>query len=196
MAPSAAACRALADPVEHDREDDDGERRPRSPCAMLTVLSARTTGLPRPSAPTSAAITTIDRRQHDALGDAGHDRRQRVGQLDLEQELALGRAERLAGLDELRRHRRDAEMGQPDRRRHGEDHGRDQARHRAEAEQDQGRDQVDEGRDRLHQVEDRPHRRVEPRPVRGGDAERHADERRRPASRRCTSDSVSIVACQ
>ena len=30
------------------------------PRAMLTVLSARTTGLPSPSAPTSAAITTIE----------------------------------------------------------------------------------------------------------------------------------------
>ena len=30
------------------------------PMAMLTVLSARTTGLPSPSAPTSAAITTIE----------------------------------------------------------------------------------------------------------------------------------------
>ena len=31
------------------------------PRAMLTVLSARTTGLPNPSAPTRAAITTIDK---------------------------------------------------------------------------------------------------------------------------------------
>ena len=30
------------------------------PSAVLTVLSARTTGTPSPSAPTSAAITTID----------------------------------------------------------------------------------------------------------------------------------------
>ena len=30
------------------------------PWAMLTVLSARTTGRPRPPAPTSAAITTIE----------------------------------------------------------------------------------------------------------------------------------------
>ncbi len=30
------------------------------PVAMLTVFSARTTGLPRPSAPTSAAITTME----------------------------------------------------------------------------------------------------------------------------------------
>ena len=30
------------------------------PMPTLTVLSARTTGLPSPSAPTSAAITTID----------------------------------------------------------------------------------------------------------------------------------------
>jgi hypothetical protein len=36
-------------------------QRPASkPLATLTVLSARTTGTPRPSAPTSAAMTTID----------------------------------------------------------------------------------------------------------------------------------------
>ena len=114
-------------------------------------------------------------RQHDALGDAGHDRRQGIGQLDLPQELALGRAEGLAGLEELLRHRRDAEMGEPDRRGDGEDHGGDQARHHAEAEQHQRRDQVDEGRHRLHQVEERPDGGVEPGPVRGGDADRHAD---------------------
>src|SRR5690606_12789438 len=32
------------------------------PSGMLTELSARTTGLPRPLAPISAAITTIDRQ--------------------------------------------------------------------------------------------------------------------------------------
>ncbi len=31
------------------------------PMGMLTVPSARTTGVPSPAAPTSAAITTIDR---------------------------------------------------------------------------------------------------------------------------------------
>src|SRR5690606_37263068 len=36
-------------------------QRPESkPLAMFTVLSARTTGTPRPFAPTSAAMTTID----------------------------------------------------------------------------------------------------------------------------------------
>ena len=49
--------------------------RPASkPIGMLTVLSARTTGLPRPSAPISAAITTIDSDSMMHLGQAGHDR--------------------------------------------------------------------------------------------------------------------------
>ena len=48
--------------------------------------------------------------------------------------------------------------------------------HHAEAEEDEGRDQIDEGRDRLHQVEDRPDGGVEPWPVRRGDADRHADD--------------------
>ena len=54
--------------------------------------------------------------QHDALRDAGHDRRQRIGQFDLPQQLALRRAERLAASLQRQRHRDDAEIGQPDRR--------------------------------------------------------------------------------
>ena len=82
-------------------------------------------------------------------------------------------------------------MGEADRRGDGEDHGRDQARHHAEAEQDQRRDQVDEGRDRLHQVEERADRRVEPRPVGGGDADRDADRPRETSVAQSTSASVS-----
>src|SRR3546814_1388494 len=44
----------------------------------------------------------------------------------------------------------------------GEDHGGNEARHHAEPEQDQRRDQVDEGGNRLHEVEHRADGRVEP----------------------------------
>ena len=80
-----------------------------------------------------------------------------------------------AGFLEGRGHRDDAEMGQPDRRGYGEDHGRDQARGRPEVEQHQRRDEIDEGRERLHEIEQRPHERIKPGPVGRGDAERHAD---------------------
>ncbi len=66
-------------------------------------------------------------------------------------------------------------MGQPHRRRQGEDNGRDQPRHRAQPEQHQGRDQVNKGRQRLHQVQRRADQPEQPRPVRGGDAQRDAD---------------------
>ena len=66
----------------------------------------------------------------------------------------------------------------------------------AEAEEHQRRDQVDEGRQRLHQIEHRPQRGIEPRPVRRGDADRHADEDADDRRRRPTSESVSTVACQ
>ena len=45
--------------VEHDRHDHDHETR-LEPQRRIHRLSARTTGTPSPSAPTSAAITTID----------------------------------------------------------------------------------------------------------------------------------------
>jgi hypothetical protein len=66
-------------------------------------------------------------------------------------------------------------MREPDRRGQDEDHRRDQPRHHADAEEDDGRDQVDEGRQRLHQVEDGPHPGVEPGPVRRRDADGHAE---------------------
>src|SRR5271170_8099659 len=113
--------------------------------------------------------------QHDALRDPGHDGRQRERKLDLPEQLPFRRAERLAGFAQLQRNRNHAEIGQADRSRDRKDHGRDQARRGAEMKQHEGRDQIDESRQRLHQIEDRPQRRVEPRPVRASDAQRHAD---------------------
>ena len=165
----------LQDPVEDDRQDDD--RQPR------LEAHGDVDRVQRPHHRLAEAVRADERRDHhhgqaeqDALRDAGHDGRQRVGQLDLPQELAAGGPEGLARLDQGLGHRRDAEMGEADRGRHREDHGGDQARHDAEAEQDQRRDQVDEGRDGLHQVEDRAHHGEEPGPVRGEDAEGHADD--------------------
>src|SRR5580704_4208203 len=66
--------------------------------------------------------------QHDALGDAGHDRGQRVGQLHLPQQLPLRRPESFARFLQRRRRRNDAEIRQADRRGDGEDNSGDQAR--------------------------------------------------------------------
>ena len=54
-------------------------------------------------------------------------------------------------------------------------HRRNQPRNHAETEQHESRNQVHEGRQRLHQIEHRPQGREQPRPVRGGYPQRHAD---------------------
>src|SRR3984957_14778600 len=69
--------------------------------------------------------------QHDALGDAGHDRRQRVRQFHLPEQLSLRGSERLTGFLQRRRRRNDAEISQADRRGDGENDGGDQPRRRA-----------------------------------------------------------------
>ena len=65
------------------------------------------------------------------------------------------RAGHAAELDDLARHAASASMRDPHHRRHGIDDGGDQRRDRAEAEQEQDRQQIGEDRHGLHQVEDR-----------------------------------------
>ena len=74
------------------------------PIGMLTVFSARTTGLPSPLAPISAAITTMERqsmmhcvRPAMMVGSA-------AGSSTFHRSWRLRRAERLARLDQLLRH--------------------------------------------------------------------------------------------
>ena len=69
-------------------------------------------------------------------------------------------------------------MGEPDRRRNGEDDGADEAGREPEAEEHQRRDEIDEGRQRLHQVEHRAQQLEEPFAMRRRDADRHADPHR------------------
>ena len=145
------------------------------PIGMLTVPRARTTRRAESRRADEGGDDDHGQAQHDALRDAGHDGRHGIRQFDLPQELPLCRAERRPGFFERQGHRGDAEVGQADRRRDGEDHGRNQARRRAEVKQHQGRDQVDEGRQRLHQIEQGPQKRIEPWPMRRGHADRHAD---------------------
>ena len=114
--------------------------------------------------------------QHYGLRQAGHDRRHRVGQFHLPEQLPPVGTESLAGFQKLLGYRVHAKVGQPDWCRDGEDHGRDESRHYAEPEQDQSGDEVDEGGDGLHQVEDRPDHRIKPRPMRRGDTDRNPDE--------------------
>ena len=84
--------------VEDDGEDDDGEARLDAE-RDVGLVERPATGLPRPSAPIRAAITTIDSDSMMHWVRPAMMSRQRRRQLDLPQELALGRAERLAGLD-------------------------------------------------------------------------------------------------
>ena len=148
------------------------------PMPTCTEFSARTTGTPRPPAPTRAAITTMDRLSmmhwvmpammvDAALGNSTF------------HSSCMGVAPKASpasmsgfGTEEMPRWVRRIGRGQR------KDHRRNQARHHAETEQHQGRNQVHEGRQGLHQIEHRPQRREQARPVRGGYSQRHADGRR------------------
>ena len=147
-----------------------------NPLAMLTVLSARSTGTPSPGAPTIAAITTMERLSMMhwvtpammvgmACGSSTFHRSWRRVAPKASPASTRGRGT-------LETPRWVSRIGAGN----GEDHRRDQARHHPQAEHDHGRDQIDEGRDGLHQVEHRAEGVVEPGPVRRCDADRHADD--------------------
>ena len=71
-----------------------------SPRSMLREPSARLISGAEAAGADQGREHHHRQRQHDALGQAGHDGRQRRGQLHLPQQLALGGAEGLAGLDD------------------------------------------------------------------------------------------------
>ena len=69
------------------------------PMPICTELSARTTGTPSPPAPTSAAITTIDKLSMMHWVMPAMMVAAALGQLDLPQKLQRRCTKRLAGLD-------------------------------------------------------------------------------------------------
>ena len=113
-------------------------------------------------------------REHDDLIDADEQLRPRRGQHDLEQHLPARGACHGAVLDDLARHGLQRRHGHAHHWRHGIDHGRDQRRHRSEAEQEQDRYEIGEDRHRLHEIEDRLHDPPRDRNAVAEDAEQHA----------------------
>ncbi len=127
--------------------------RPASrPSGILTVLSARTTGLPSRSRRPEPRHHHR-KREHDALRQPRHDGRHGLTQFHRHQQLPLGCAESERRLDQRARHRGDAEIGEAHRCRQCEDHGSRSSRRDAEAEKHQRRNEIAEGRQCLHQVE-------------------------------------------
>ena len=124
------------------------------PSGMLSELSARTTGLPRPDAPISAAMTTMDSDSMMHCVSPAMIVGSAAGSSTFHSSCRLVAPKASPASSIGLGHRGDAEMGQPDRGRGGEDDRHDEARRHAEAEQDENRDEVDEGRHGLHQVED------------------------------------------
>ena len=171
--------------------------RPASmPIGMLTVLSARTTGLPSPLAPTSAAITTIDRqsmmhwvRPAMIVGSAeGSSTFQRSWRLVAPK--ASPASISCFGTEVMPRwvSRIGAGMAKIDGARSGPARGR-------------GRRAPAPGSDRRRSAASASGRGpagalVEPLAMRRGDADRHADRHRRPAAAQMTSASVSMVSFQ
>src|SRR6266478_235421 len=117
-------------------------------------------------------------RQHDALGDACHDGGQCRRQLHLHQQLPARAAESLARFDQRLLHLADAEIGQSDRRRNGEDDRGDKARDDTKPEQHQGGHQIDEGGNGLHHVQDRRQGLVDPGAPGSENAYGNADHKR------------------
>src|SRR5688572_5797879 len=160
-----AAGALLQHAIQNDRDDDDGEPG-LDPERHIDRIEGAYDRLAKTAGPDQRRDDDHRHREHDALVDARHDRRQRRRQLDLQQQLPAGAADGLAGLDQRIRYLADSEIGQADRRGDREHDGGEDARHHAEAEQDEDRDQVHERRNGLHHVEDRAEEPIDPRPAR------------------------------
>ena len=148
------------------------------PMAGRTWFSDRSTGTPSPPDPTMVAMTDMDSASMMDCVRPSMMAGRACGSSTLRRSWKRRGAEGLARLAQRQRNRGDAELRHADRRRHGEDDGRDDAGHDAEAEQRQHRDEIDEGRQRLHQVEHRPQASGESGMMAGQDAERDADRHR------------------
>src|SRR5690606_30112291 len=179
--------------VEEHREDDDGQARLEAE-RDVDARQRRDDVVAEAAGADHARDDDHGERQHDDLVDAGHDRRQGERELDLAQDAARRGAERVPGLDDLGVHLPDAELGEPDAGSHGEDDRRDDPRHGAGEEDDDGRDEVDERRHGLHEVEHRPHDRGDAVVARGPDAERDGEEQRDRRRQQDEREGVHRVA--
>ena len=125
--------------------------------------------------------------RHERDADAGHDRRQRERQLDLEGDLPPGQAVAARRVDRLGVDPADAHVGVGDDRRDRQQHEREADVEEADAEEgDEEHDQA-ERRDRAADVRGAGGEELVAADVAEPDAERHRDTPWRSASRRATS---------
>ena len=162
--------------------EDDGQEHDRDPRVEHRPDVVADQGAQRVPAETRRVDERGDHdhrdRQHDRLVQSERERGSRDGEVPPRQELAIGRAERTASLDRVRRHAPDAERRDADRRRHRVDERDDRRCSGTDAEEQHERRQVRERRHDLHHVEDR--RDDRPGAIVPGyqDADRDADQER------------------
>ena len=150
-----AVAGALGQPVEDDREDDDGESglegRPDVDRSAARDRIAR----PGPGAPMSAVMTTIESAIMIVWLTPMPIVRRASGSWTLVRTCQRVEPSETAASTVVGRHPADAERGDPDRRRDRVDERRDRRRRRADQEEQGDRGEVGERRHDLHDVEDR-----------------------------------------
>jgi hypothetical protein len=170
---SCPARRRLAQPVERDGEDGDGEAG-LEPGADVEPAQGRQHVVAEPAGTDHGRDDHHVEREHDHLVDAHHQRRPGGRELHPPEQLAVGAAGHPAVFGDLVGHLAQRQHGDADHGRHGVDDGRQHRRDRAEAEEDQDGHEIGEDRDGLHQVEDRAEQFLDPRRAVAGDAEQEA----------------------
>ncbi|MGX1121678.1 hypothetical protein RKD37_007041 [Streptomyces ambofaciens] len=114
--------------------------------------------------------------EHDDLVDARHHGGQRQRELDPQQGVAGGGAERLGRFDQFLVDLADAQLGHAHAGGEGEDQGGHDARGGTGPEEQDRGDQVDHRGQRLHEVQHRPDEGAHPVRARRPDAHRHRDD--------------------
>ncbi len=104
--------------------------------------------------------------------DGGHGQ----GHLDPDQHLPVGGAEGLGRFHQLGVHLADAQTGQADQGRQGEDNGRQNTGHIADRKEHDDGHQVDKGRCGLHGIQHGPESGLEVVTAAGPDAERNTHQ--------------------
>jgi hypothetical protein len=172
----------LRDAVEDHGEEDDGDAGDEA-AAHFQPLDPLQHLVTEPARADHRGDDHHGKRHHRRLVDACHDSRQGERNLHLEELLPGRRAEGDNRLDHLAIDLTDAEIGQPDDRRNGEEHGGEDGRDFARAEQHDEGDQIDEDRQRLHDVEQWQRQRAQPIPARHRRCRAESRPRRRRRSR-------------
>ena len=157
-----ALARALGQPVEDDRQDDDREARLERRADVHLADRARRTSPPRPGAPMRAGDHDHRERHHDRLVDAEADRRGGpAGSCTLRRTCRRVAPSELAASMVSPGTSADPERRDPDGGRDRVDERGDRRRRRRRCEQQRHRREVRERRHDLHDVEDRRDQRAD-----------------------------------